>query len=186
MCNRAAIRWCLRGPGSPAVIQYMLLDRELNYLISPRECIVDDVKDAVCNVIADIEKHSGDAPLEVYYKSINERYGRHRRDSGQFHRFLKKILLRKNLLKANSRLAFFLKKDQLQLFKKALYFLDIDTKSRGNAFIVYLWMIAMKATRSRVTGVIKQIWKARLSIQRMSKIQKQRFQEFYSLIAENN
>ncbi|MCE0723200.1 MULTISPECIES: hypothetical protein [Legionella] len=185
MTNRAAIRWCLKGSGNPPVIQYMLLDSKLDYLIYPKECIVYDVKDTVYQVIEDIESHSLNTPLEIYYKSINEGYGRHRRDSGQFHRFLKKLLNRKNLLKANHRLAFVLKKEQLKLFKDALYFLDIDSKSRGNAFIVYLWMIALKATRSRVTHVIKQIWKARLSIHRMNKMHEKMFEEFYSLIHHN-
>ncbi|WP_244940997.1 hypothetical protein [Legionella sainthelensi] len=182
MPNRAAIRWCLKGPENPPVIQYMLLDNHLNYLIYPKECSVNNLKENIFQIMEDIESHSINTPLEVYYKSINESYGRHRRDSGQFHRLLKKLLNQKNLLKANSRLAFVLKKEQLHLFKQALYFLDIDSKSKGNAFIVYLCMIALKATRSHVSQVIKQIWKARLSIQKMNRRHEKEFQEFYTLL----
>lgn len=180
MTNRAAIRWCLKGRENPPVIQYMLIDNKLDYLIYPKEYIINNLKTDIGEIIEDIEKHSVNDTLEIYYKSINEGYGRHRRDSGQFHRLIKKILARKNLLKTNSRLAFELKKEQLKLFKDALYFLDVDCKSRGNAFISYLWAIALKATRSRLSIVIKQIWKARFSIHRMNKAHEKSFQEFYA------
>ena len=90
MPNRAAIRWCLKGRGNPPVVQYMLLDNKLEYLIYPKECIVDDLKANVLEIIEDIENHSVNDTLEIYYKSINEGYGRHRRDSGQFHLLIKK------------------------------------------------------------------------------------------------
>jgi hypothetical protein len=79
-----------------------------------------------------------------------------------------------------SRFAFMLKKEQLRLFKDALYLLDIDCKTRGNAFILHLWAIALKATRSRVCTVIKQIWKSRFNITRMNSKHENRFHEFYS------
>ncbi|MBI2785175.1 MAG: hypothetical protein HYX60_02245 [Legionella longbeachae] len=160
----------------------MLVDNQLEYLIFPKECVVTDLKTNINDILKELEIRSRNDSLEVYYKSINEGYGRHRKDSGQFHRLIKKLLARKNLLKPNSRFAFLLKKDQLRLFKDALYLLDIDCKSRGNAFITHLWAIALKATRSRVPIVIKQIWKARFSIQRMNKNYERNFQEFFSLI----
>ena len=180
MTNRAAIRWVTKGPHNPAVIQYMLLDNDLEYLIYPKEYVVTDLKKNIKHILEELERRSTQDILEVYYKSINKGYGRHRKDSGKFHRLLKKFLARKKLLKPNSRLAFLLKKDQLKLFKEALCFLDIDCKSKGNAFITHLWAIALKATRSRVPLVIKQIWKARYSIQRMNKKHEKNFQEFYS------
>lgn len=180
MANRAAIRWVTKGPDKPSVIQYMLLDNNLEYLIYPKEYIVNDLKTNINQILEELQMRSRNSDLDVYYKSINEGYGRHRRDSGQFHRLLKKLLARKNLLKPGRRLAFLLKKEQLRLFKYALYLLDIDCKSRGNAFITHLWAIALKATRSRVPLVIKQIWKARYAIQRMNKNHEKNFQEFYS------
>jgi hypothetical protein len=180
MTCRAAIRWLPKGPQKPPVIQYMLLDNNLEYLIYPKECMVIDLKKTIHSIIDELQTRSGNDSLEVYYKSINKEFGRHRRDSGQFHRLIKKILGRQNLLKSNSRLAFLLKKEQLKLFKDALYLLDIDCKSKGNAFITHLWAIALKATRSRVPIVIKHIWKARFKIKRMNRAEEKNFQEFCS------
>ncbi|WP_258957691.1 hypothetical protein [Legionella sainthelensi] len=74
MPNRAAIRWCPKGSENPAVIQYMLLDNHLNYLIYPKECSVNNLKENIFQVMEDIESHSINTPLEVYYKSIHESY----------------------------------------------------------------------------------------------------------------
>lgn len=180
MTNRAAIRWVTKGTQKSPVIQYMLLDNHLEYLIYPKECVVTDLKTNIKSILDEIQTRAQVDTLEIYYKSINKGYGRHRRDSGQFHKWIKKYLAKKKLLKTNSRLAFLLKKDQLRLFKDALSLLDIDCKSRGNAFITYLWAIALKATRSRVETVIKQIWKARFSITRMNPTHERNFQEFYA------
>lgn len=179
MTNRAAIRWVTKGADKSPVIQYMLLDKDLEYIIYPKECVVTDLKTNIKHILDELETRSRYAGLEVYYKSINKGYGRHRRDSRQFHNWIKKSLARKRLLKPNSRLACLLKKEQLRLFKDALCLLDIDCKTRGNAFITHLWSIALKATRSRVPVVIKQIWKARFSISRMNQIYEKNFQEFY-------
>lgn len=179
MTNRAAIRWVTKGTDNPPVIQYMLLDKNLEYIIYPKECVVNNLKKNIKDILAELESKSP-ANLEVYYKSINKNYGKHRRDSGQFHLWIKKLLAKKKLLKPNSRLAFILKKEQLRLFKDALYFLDIDCKTRGNAFILHLWAIALKATRSRVSVVIKQIWKSRFNITRMNPNHEKNFQEFFS------
>lgn len=183
MINRAAIRWVTRGPNKPPIIQYMLLDSNLEYLIYPKEHEVRDIAPSIKAILEEFEKKSGKIPLRIYYKSVNVSYGAHRRDSGQFHRLLKEYLAKKKLLISNARLAFLLKKDQLKLFKNALYFLDIDCKSRGNAFITHLWAIALKATHSRVPMVIKQIWKARYCIHRMNQTYEKDFQAFYSHFA---
>lgn len=180
MSNRAAIRWVTKGKQQLPVIHYMLLDKHLEYLIYPKECVVTDLKTNIKFILDELETHAQGDTLEVYYKSINKGYGRHRRDSGQFHKWIKKFLAKKKLLKANSRLAFLLKKDQLRLFKDALSLLDVDCKTRGNAFITHLWAIALKATRSRIEAVIKQIWKARFSITRMNPKHERNFQEFYA------
>lgn len=180
MTCRAAIRWVTRGTQKPPVIQYMLLDKDLEYIIYPKEFVVSDLKSNLKSILEELETCSKSDGLEVYYKSINKGYGKHRRDSGQYHRWINKILAKKKLLKDNSRLAFILKKDQLRLFKDALSLLDIDCKTRGNAYVTHLWAIALKATRSRVTIVIKQIWKSRFSIIRMNPTHERNFQEFYS------
>jgi len=180
MTYRAAIRWVTRGTQKPPVIQYMLLDKDLEYIIYPKELVVSDLKSNLKSILEELETRSQSDGLEVYYKSINKGHGKHRWDSGQFHKWIKKLLAKKKLLITNSRLAFLLKKDQLRLFKDALSLLDIDCKTRGNAYITHLWAIALKVTRSRVEIVIKQIWKARFSISRMNPIHERNFQEFYA------
>jgi len=119
-------------------------------------------------------------PLEIHYKSIIKNFGKHRRDSAKFHTLINRVLTRKNLLQPNSRKASLLKKENLKLFKQALYFLDIDCKTRGYAFVAHLWAIALKATKSRVPMVIKRIWKVRLGVKRMNEVYLAKFSEFYS------
>lgn len=179
MTYRAAIRWTLRGINQSPTIQYMLLDGAFDYVIYPKQCLVTDLKQNLTEIMEDIERHSCTNPLVVHYKSINYAYGRHRRDSARFHLLIKKTLAKRNLLTPNSRLAYELKKESLKQFKRALYFLDVECKSKGNAYITYLWAIALKATRSRVKLVIKQIWKARSSIKRMNAVHERHFEEFY-------
>ncbi len=182
MTLRAAIRWLTKGKMNKPVIQYMLLDEQLEYLIRPQEIEVVTLKNDVFAVLEKIEEQSQDSRLEIYFKSVNIHYGKHRQDSAQFHFLISDYLLKRNLKKTNSRTAYFLKKDELRLFKDALSLLDIDCKTRGCAYVAFLWMIALKATRSRVQLVVKQIWKKRLSIQKMNKKQQADFLDFYSLI----
>lgn len=116
MTSRAAIRGVTKGISKPSVIQYMLVDDNWEYIIFPNERGVTDLKTNINDILEELEIRARGDSLQVYYKSINESYGRHREDSGQFHRLIKKLLARKNLLKSNSRLAFFIKKNQLRLF----------------------------------------------------------------------
>ncbi|QRN05192.1 hypothetical protein GH742_13185 [Legionella sp. MW5194] len=159
----------------------MLLDAELDYLIFPKQRQVRHIQQTLVAILDEMQAFSSTQhPLKVYFKSINVHYGGHRRDSARFHSFLRKLLTRRGLLTPDSRMAYLLKKDDLKRFKQALYWLDIDTKTRGCAFIAHLWAIALKATRSRMELAIRQIWKARYGIQRMSRHDKERFAEFYA------
>lgn len=180
MSNRAAIRWITKGKYTAPVIQYMLLDYKLDYLIPPQEVVVSDLKNDLWGILNKLEQRTDGICLEIYFKSINIHYRKHRKDSAQFHRLINNYLISRKLKKANSRTAYFLKKEDLRLFKDALYLLDIDCKTRGCAFVAYLWMIALKATRSRIPEVIKQIWKARFSISRMNKNHQMHFDDFYA------
>lgn len=183
MPNIAAIRWLTRGKKKPPVIQYMLLDDNLEYLIYPKEVVVTDLKTDIEDIFNAFHKYvSKNTSLEILFKSINQSYGRHRKDSFQFHRLMKKMLTEKNLLRPNSRTAFLLNKDNLKLFKNALCLLDIDCKTKGYAFTTHLWAIALKATRSRVPLVIKKIWKARYGITRMTRQDLNKFVEFYTRV----
>lgn len=85
-----------------------------------------------------------------------------------------------HLLEPNSRTAILLKKKQLKLFKDALYLLDIDCKTRGQAFVAHLWAIALKATPKRIPDVIKTIWKSRYGIKRMTPNFLEKYNEFYA------
>ncbi|KTD23857.1 Uncharacterised protein [Legionella lansingensis] len=180
MTNIASLRWLTRGHHKPPLIQYMLLDKHLEYLISPKEIVVTDLKKNLNDIFLNIQKFSRSYPLEIRYKSITHSYGGHRKDSEQFHFLLNKILEKKNLLQPNCRMASLLKKEDLTLFKNALYLLDIDSKTRGRAFVAHLWAIALKATKSRIIPVIKKIWKIRHGITRLNKASTAKFSEFYS------
>ncbi|WED43420.1 hypothetical protein [Legionella cardiaca] len=182
MANIAALRWLPRGPHKPPLIQYMLLDEHLEYLIYPKEIEVTDLKTNLYQIFSHIERLSKNAELEVRYKSITRSYGAHRKDSEQFHFLINRILGNKHLLKTNSRTVSLLKKEKLTQFKNALYLLDIDCKTRGCAFIAHLWAIGLKATRKQVNEVIKKIWKARHGITRMNPSSSVKFAEFCSHI----
>jgi hypothetical protein len=180
MTNIASLRWVTRGYYKPSLIQYMLLNEQLEYLISPRELVVTNLAKNLYDIFSTIQIFSADISFEVRYKSITRSYGAHRQDSEQFHLILNHILAHKNLIRPNCRTASLLKKEELKRFKKALYFLDIDSKTRGCAFVAHLWSIALKATKKRVDPVIKKIWKARHGITRMNKISSKQFAEFCS------
>ncbi|ASQ46950.1 hypothetical protein [Legionella clemsonensis] len=182
MTNIAAIRWLTQGPHKPPLIQYMLLDQHLEYLIYPREIAVTELKQDVYDLFKHIETLSKDKAFKVRYKSINRSYGAHRQDSEKFHILINRLLKKKNLLEPNSRTVSLLKKENLAFFKNALYLLDIDCKTRGNAFIAHLWTIALKATKKQINVAIKKIWKARQGIQRMNKNSTIKFAEFYTHI----
>lgn len=186
MTNRAALRWLIKGKSRFPVIQYMLLNDKLEYLIPPQEIIITELKKDVWTILHELEQKSNGNSLEIYFKSVTLAYGRHRRDSAQFHYLISSYLRKNNLIKSNSRTAYLLKKEDLRLFKSALNWLDVDCKTRGCAYVAYLWMIALKATRSRIKLVIKQIWMKRLSIIRMNKKQRMEFSEFYSLLDSSN
>lgn len=178
---RGAIRWLPQGREKPPLIQYMLLDEKLEYLISPRQIPVVNIQQTLVGILDDMRTFSSEQhPLQVHFKSINVHYGGHRRDSGRFHYLIRGLLKRRGLLTRDSRMAFLLTKDELKRFKQALDWLDVDTRTRGSAFIAHLWAIAMKATRRRVDEAIRQIWKARYAIHRMSKKDAIRFAEFYT------
>ncbi|KTC64742.1 Uncharacterised protein (plasmid) [Legionella adelaidensis] len=182
MKNIAALRWLPRGKLKPPVIQYMLLDDQLEYLIYPKEIEVINLKKDIYKIFFEIENVIAAEPLEVYYKSITVSYGMHRSDSLKFHRLIKKILRRKGLTKINNRTVSLLKKEQLKKFKNALYLMDIDCKAKGNAFIAHLWTIGLKATRKQVDEAIKKIWKSRYGIKRLNKELSEKYAEFYSLL----
>ncbi|KTD08438.1 hypothetical protein [Legionella jamestowniensis] len=182
MTNIAAIRWLTQGPYKPPLIQYMLLDQHLEYLIYPKEVAVTNLKQNIYQIVDHIEKFSKNRALKVRYKSINRSYGAHRHDSEKFHILINRILAKKNLLEPNSRTVSLLKKEDLAFFKNALYLLDIDCKTRGHAFIAHLWTIGLKATKKQISAAIKKIWKARQGIQRMNKNSTIKFAEFYTHI----
>ncbi|HHF7345921.1 TPA: hypothetical protein ACPSKB_002352 [Legionella feeleii] len=181
MSNIAAIRWLPQGKEKPPLIQYMLINSVLDYLISPTEISVTDLKKNINDLFIHIDKFSQpNIPLIVHYKSITKSFGKHRRDSAKFHKLINKILRKRKLLKANSRTISLLKRENLTLFKDALYFLDIDCKTKGCAFIAHLWTIALKATNKRFPQVIKQIWKSKYGITRITKDSSIKFSEFYA------
>ncbi|KTC75980.1 hypothetical protein Lbir_0049 [Legionella birminghamensis] len=181
MSYNAAIRWLPRGYYKLPVIQYLLLDEQLEYLISPAIIEVYDLKSSVTQVLDHIERLVPDKKaLKIHFKSITKSYGRHRRDSLQFDRLIRQWLIRNHLLEPNSRTAILLKKTQLKLFKDALYLLDIDCKTRGQAFVAHLWSIALKATPKRIPEVIKTIWKSRYGIKRMTPEYLVKYNEFYA------
>ncbi|CEK09676.1 hypothetical protein [Legionella hackeliae] len=182
MTNIAAIRWLTQGPRKPPLIQYMLLDQQLEYLIYPKQIIVSNLKLDLYKIFNHIEEFSKHSSLKVRYKSITKSYGGHRRDSGKFHLLINRILQRKHLLESNSRTVSLLKKEQLAFFKNALYLLDIDCKTRGNTFVAHLWAIALKVTKKQVSSVVKKIWKTCQGIKRMNKHSTVKFAEFYAHI----
>ncbi|MCP0914181.1 MULTISPECIES: hypothetical protein [Legionella] len=180
MNNIAAIRWLPRGKYKPPIIQYMLLDPELEYLIYPKEIEVTHLKTNLKEIFNSIAKAADNGmPLIIHYKSVSLGYRKHRRDSAQFHHDINKILKKRKLLKPNARTAVLLQQENLKLFKNALYLLDVDCKARGCAFIAHLWAIALKATAKRVPDVIKRIWKVRCHIKRMNTEANKNFLEFY-------
>lgn len=74
----------------------MLLDDNLDYLIYPKEIAVTDLETDIDAIFQAIEKLAWkNSPLEIHFKSINQSYGRHRKDSFQFHRLIKKRLAKK-------------------------------------------------------------------------------------------
>ncbi|MBA2651726.1 MAG: hypothetical protein H0U73_05620 [Tatlockia sp.] len=161
----------------------MMIDSHLEYVISPKEIEVYDLDKSIKEIVAKMFQFKPKlTSLEIRYKSVIISFGKHRKDSALFHYKMQRILLNNQLLKPSCRTAFLLKKENLKLFKNALYLLDIDCKTRGCAFITHLWAIALKATRARVYKVIKQIWKARMGIKKMSQKNLQQFLEFYSLL----
>jgi hypothetical protein len=180
-CNIAALRWVPRGRFKPPVIQYMLIDVNLEYLIWPKEILVTQVETTLEKIFHEIEAVSKERPLKIHYKSIVKGYWAHRWDSAQFHRKVNQYLARNGLLDTYHKTAFLLKKAPLQQFKQALYFLDIDCKTRGEAYVAHLWTIALKVTKGRLYDVIKQIWKKRYGVKRLSKEMSEQFREFYSL-----
>ncbi|MDX1838793.1 hypothetical protein [Legionella taurinensis] len=178
---RAAIRWLPQGRENPPLIQYLLLDAKLEYLIFPKQLQVSHIQQTLVAILDEMQSLCpATHPLKVHFKSINVHYGGHRQDSARFHSLIRRLLTRRGLLAPDSRMAYLLKKDELKRFKQALYWLDIDTRTRGCAFVAHLWAIALKATRSRVELAIRQLWKARYGIQRMSNHDKERFAEFYA------
>ncbi|MBA2710018.1 MAG: hypothetical protein H0U57_05465 [Tatlockia sp.] len=183
MSNIGAIRWLTRGKYKLPLIQYMLINSQFEYLIPPKEVEVVDIEQSLSDIILEMKHFSASSSdLKIRYKSVIVSYGRHRKDSGRFHFRIRHILWLNNLHISNNRTSFLLKKEDLKRFKNALYFLDIDCKSRGNAFVTHLWAIALKATRAQYASVIKKIWKTRMGLKTMNKHNSQRFKEFYSLL----
>lgn len=182
MANIAAIRWLTQGRNHPPIIQYMLLDERLEYLIQPQEITVTHLKTNLKEIFATIERKSKDNLLELHYKSVLTSFWRPRRDSKKFHKLINKYLIKKGLFKNSHRTSYLLKKENLAFFKNALYFLDIDCKTKGKAYVAHLWTIALSVTKGRMLDAIKQLWKSRYGIKRMNKEQLSRFMEFYSAL----
>jgi hypothetical protein len=180
--NTAAIRWLVRGKTNPPLIQYMLINKELEYLIYPKELVVTDLKKNLNQIFEAIDGISNNTPLEICYKSIQMGYWIPRKDSRKFHKLINKSITKRDLLEKAHKTSFLLKKEDLAHFKNALNFLDIDCKSRGEAYIAHLWTIALKVTKGRMYEAIKRIWKIRCGIHQMTEAQSIQFHEFYSLL----
>lgn len=58
MANIAAIRWLTRGRYKPPVIQYMLLNDKFEYLITPRELLVNHLETNLKQIFFALEKFS--------------------------------------------------------------------------------------------------------------------------------
>ncbi len=182
LCNIAAIRWLPRGKNHLPLIQYMLIDSNLEYLIFPKEVIVTDMNETLEGIFRAIERASkNDMPLAIHYKSIVKGYWTPRKDSAQFHKKINQYL-EKQSLPDTYKTSFLLKKEYLKQFKRALYFLDIDCKTKGYAYVAHLWTIALNVTKGRVETVIKQMLKKKYGVKRLTGEFIDKFDEFHSML----